>query len=197
MCGRYYVDDETMKEIEKILRNLDKGLNKARTEGDVFPTNTAAVVQSENEHPLLCDMIWGFPQYNKKGVIINTRSETALEKKTFSESTRHRRCIIPAKGFYEWDKYKSKVSFERPDGQAILLAGIWNIYGQDKRFTILTTDANESMVPVHSRMPLVLEQNEIQAWLDDDERVEFILRKRPWELSIVSGYVQQFLDFDS
>ena len=51
---------------------------------------------------------WGFPGFDKKGVIFNARSETALEKKTFRDSVKERRCIIPATGFYEWSEKKDK-----------------------------------------------------------------------------------------
>ena len=50
------------------------------------------------------EMSWGFPQYQKKGLLINARAETALERKMFRDSVLHRRCIIPAKQFYEWDQ---------------------------------------------------------------------------------------------
>lgn len=125
---------------------------------------------------------------------INARSETALERRTFASSTKQRRCLIPARGFYEWDKTKNKVSFERPDKQVMLLAGIWNTYSLEKRFTILTTAANESVKQVHNRMPLIMEPSEAETWLLDDASVEFLLNKRPIELCSVSGYVQQKLD---
>jgi putative SOS response-associated peptidase YedK len=186
------VDEETAKEIERIVRNLDKRLKAAPKYGEICPTNNAMVLQSENEQPVLCDMLWGFPR--NKGVHINARSETALERRTFASSTKQRRCLIPARGFYEWDKTKNKISFERPDRQVMLLAGIWNTYSLDKRFTILTTAANESVKQVHGRMPLIMEPSETETWLFDDASVEFLLHKRPIELCSVSGYVQQTLD---
>ncbi|MBA4700715.1 MAG: SOS response-associated peptidase [Ruminococcus sp.] len=194
MCGRYYVDDETAKEIERIIRNLDKRLKAAPKYGEIYPTNNAMVVQSDDGQSILSNMSWGFPQYQRKGVIFNARSETALEKRTFSSSAKQRRCIIPARGFYEWDKDKNKIAFERPNKQAMLLAGIWNTYGLDERFVILTTDANESMQNIHDRMPLIIEPSEIDNWLHDDNSVEFLLHKRPGELLIAEGSVQQTLD---
>lgn len=192
MCGRYYVDDETAKEIERIVRNLDNRLKTAKVQGEIYPTNNVMVLQGKGN--IICDMIWGFPQYQGKGVIFNARSETALEKRTFASSTKQRRCIIPARGFYEWDKSKNKISFERPDRQVMLFAGIWNTYGLDNRVAILTTEANDSMEKIHDRMPLIMEQNEIDTWLYDDNSVEFLLHKRPGELLIAEGSVQQTLD---
>lgn len=194
MCGRYYIDDETALEIERIVRNLDKRLKAAPKYGEIYPTNNVLVLQGENEKAVLSDMIWGFPQYQRKGVIINARSETALDKRMFSKITRNHRCLIPAKGFYEWDKSKNKISFERSDREIMLLAGIWNTYGLDERFVILTTDANDSMERVHDRMPLILEPSEIDTWLHDDNSVEFLLHKRPGDLRIAEGSVQQTLD---
>lgn len=194
MCGRYYVDEETAKEIERIVRNLDKRLKETPKYGEIYPTNNVMVLQADNDNAILCDMIWGFPQYQGKGVIFNARSETALEKRTFATSTKQRRCIIPAKGFYEWDKDKNKISFERPDRQLMFFAGIWNTYSLDRRCVILTTDANDSMEKVHDRMPLILEMSEMDTWLHDDNSVEFLLHKRPGELLIAEGSIQQALD---
>jgi putative SOS response-associated peptidase YedK len=193
MCGRYYVDDDTAREIEKLVHELDNRLNVKVEAGDVYPTKNAMVLREENERSVLCDMKWGFPQYQRKGVIFNARSESVLDKRTFSDSVKYRRCIIPGRGFYEWDGDKNKIAFERMDKQIILLAGIWNKYDTDDRFTILTTEANESMQQVHGRMPLVMEPEEVESWLYDNRSVEFLLRKKPRELNIVSGGVQQTL----
>lgn len=194
MCGRYYVDDETAREIEQIVRSLDKK-SQPPVPGDIHPTNQAMILQVENARTVLTDMSWGFPQYHQKGVIFNARCESALEKRTFSDSTLHRRCLIPAKGFYEWDYAKNKISFERRDRQIMMMAGIWNFYDPMKRFVILTTAANHSMEPVHDRMPLILEKNEMDLWLYDDKSVEFLLHKTPSELDRVDGFFQEILPF--
>ena len=194
MCGRYYVDDETVREIERIIKNLDIRLESAPKHGEIYPTHNVMVLQVENSNTILCNMIWGFLQHNQKGVIINARAETLLEKRTFADSAKHRRCMIPAKGFFEWDRNKNKISFERPDNKVMLIAGIWNVFDTDKRCTIITTTANESVSSVHGRMPLVLEQDEAEIWMKDDKGTEFLLHKPPKELSIVSGYVQQTLN---
>ncbi len=193
MCGRYYVDDDTTREIEKLVRELDNHLNAKSEAGDVYPTQKAIVLRKENEQSVLCDMQWGFPKYQQKGVIFNARSESVLDKRTFSDSVKYRRCIIPARGFYEWDRDKNKIAFERSDKQVMLLSGIWNKYGTEERFTILTTKADEIMEQVHDRMPLIMEPQDIETWLYDNSRVEFLLSKRPQVLNIVSGGVQQTL----
>ena len=81
--------------------------------------------------------------------------------------------MIPAKGFWEWNKSKEKFSFERTDSQVLFMAGCYDcIDGQD-RFVILTTEANSSVKPVHDRMPLILERNELTS-LDGGEDLYFL-----------------------
>ena len=60
-------------------------------------------------------MKWRFPGFTGKELLINARAESVLEKRTFQESVRHRRCVVPAKGFYEWNAKKEKYQFERLD----------------------------------------------------------------------------------
>ena len=191
MCGQYYVDDETAREIEKIVRDLDRKLHVERT-GDIRPSQRAAVIKGENEHLMADCMAWGFPRFDGKGLLINARAESAMERKTFRNSVQHRRCIIPAKGFYEWDKSKEKFSFERYDSPVLFMAGCYNQYDQD-RFVILTTDANPSVSPVHDRMPLILEPDELESWVLDDGATEFILHKIPVMLKSSTEYKQMSL----
>lgn len=104
-----------------------------------------------------------FPGFIGKELLINARSESVLEKRIFQESVRHRRCVIPAKGFYEWNVKKEKYQFERLDQEAVLfMAGCFQRFQEQEWFVILTTQANASVSPVHHRMPLVLEKNEIE-----------------------------------
>ncbi|MDY5986416.1 SOS response-associated peptidase [Sporofaciens sp. SGI.106] len=105
------------------------------------------------------EMSWGFPQYQKKGLLINASAETALERKSFRDSVMHRRCIIPAKQFYEWDSDKNKVTFLRENQPVLFMAGFYDRFQDEDHFIILTTQANESVSPVHHRMPLILEKS--------------------------------------
>ena len=191
MCGRYYVDDETAREIEKLVRELDRKLKIERT-GDVFPSQNAMIIKREGNHLAAEQMKWGFPGFEKGKLLINARAESAMERRTFQDSVQHRRCIIPAKGFYEWDKSKEKFSFERYDSPVLFMAGCYNQYDQD-RFVILTTDANPSVSPVHDRMPLILEPDELESWVLDDGATEFILHKTPVMLKSSTEYKQMSL----
>ena len=112
-----------------------------------------------------------------------------LEKKTFRVRVLRRRCVIPAKGFYEWNQGKEKFSFEREE-PVLFMAGCFNQFQGQNRFVILTTEANASVSMVHERMPLVLESKEIKDWVLDDDAVEFLLHKTPVSLNRKSDYEQ-------
>ena len=192
MCGRYYVDDETAREIEKLVRDLDRRLKMERT-GDVFPSQNAIILKGEGNHLAAEQMRWGFPGFEKGKLLINARAETALERPTFRESVQDRRCIIPARGFYEWNKSKEKFTFERKETPVLFMAGCYNRYEGQERFVILTTDANSSVAPVHNRMPLILEPEELKDWVLDDQATESLLHKTPVLLEQRAEYEQMRL----
>ena len=172
MCGRYYVDDETAREIEKLVRDLDRRLKMERT-GDVFPSQNAMILKGEGNHLAAEQMRWGFPGFEKGKLLINARAESALERRTFQDSVQHRRCIIPAR--------------------VLFMAGCYNWYEGQERFVILTTDANSSVAPVHNRMPLILEPEELKDWVLDDQATESLLHKTPVLLEQRAEYEQMRL----
>ena len=145
MCGRYYVDDETSREIEKIVRKLDQRL-KIEHGQDIHPSESAVILTKECKEVAARQMQWGFPGFQGKGLLINARAEAILDKKTFRDSVLHRRCVIPAHHFYEWSKNKEKYTFQSPKQDATLfMAGCYQIYNGQNRFVILTTQANASV----------------------------------------------------
>lgn len=185
MCGRYYVDDETVREIERIIRIADEKVKRmSATEltlqaKDIYPTDTAPILMQSGTG-LCCNLQkWGFPGFDGKPVIFNARSESALEKKMFKESAEHRRVVVPATLFYEWNRNKEKNIFTRKDHATIFMAGIYSRFEDEDRFVILTTEANASMKPVHDRMPLILEAGEIEPWIFSGEKSKDILHKVP------------------
>ena len=205
MCGRFCVDEGTAREIERIVRGVDLRIQKMRT-GDIYPSQSAGILtcHSRQKNPLsagsaaenspaleMNEMHWGFPQYQKKGLLINARAETALERKTFRESVLHRRCVIPARHFYEWDSDKNKVILFREDRPVLFMAGFYNRFQDEERFIILTTQANASVNPVHNRMPVVLENGELEDWVYDDKFTEYALHKTPPALWREQEYEQQ------
>lgn len=193
MCGRYYIDDETAREIEKLVHNLDRRLQSS-CKKDIYPAQNALVLRGDNHDEIFAEqMIWGFPKYDNKGIIINARSESAMEKGTFKESVLHRRCVIPTKGFYEWNKSKEKFSFERTDSDSLFMAGCFDIFDGQDRFVILTTKANSSVRKVHDRMPLILEKGEIATWLYERDMVQNLLHKTSTMLTYETEYEQMNL----
>lgn len=184
MCGRYYVDDETAREIERIIRIADEKVGKtalAKIQAkDIHPTDIAPVLTASAHGGISCNLQkWGFPGFDGKQVIFNARSESAPEKKMFRESVEHRRVAVPAAWFYEWNRKKEKNIFYRKEQPVLFMAGICNRCRGEDRFAILTTEANASMSPVHDRMPLILEPEEIAEWIYEKEKTEQFLHKKP------------------
>lgn len=175
MCGRYLVltEDEIIEYREIINevneRYKDSPLLGQMAAGEVFPTNIAPVLVQEDK-PRAALMKWGFPKWQGKGVIINARAETALERKTFRVPLMQKRCIVPTSGFFEWrqeDGRKQKYLFRLPETNMLYLAGLYDTFEQTPAYTILTTAANPSVAAYHNRMPLIIGADSIDAWLSD------------------------------
>jgi putative SOS response-associated peptidase YedK len=124
--------------------------------------------------------------------MINARSETAAEKPSFRKAFRTRRCLVVADGFYEWQKTKEgkqPYRFGLRSNQPFGFAGLWERWEKEgepvESCTILTTDANELMRPIHDRMPVILPKDQYGLWLDprcqDVEKVGQLLRPFPAE----------------
>lgn len=197
MCGRYYVDDKTAREIEKMIWQSDKQLRQESmaavrkiTEKEIHPTQMAPVLAGRGRSVYCGWQRWGFPGFQGKQVIFNARCESAMEKPLFRDSIRHGRMVIPATWFYEWNYQKEKNTFYRGDTPVLFMAGCCREYEDGVRFVILTTGANTSMKPVHDRMPLILEEREIASWILDDEKAEDILHKTPCLLERRTDYEQ-------
>ena len=85
----------------------------------------------------------------------------------FRESFLHRRCVVPAAGFYEWNRAGEKAVFEPENKETLYFAGVYRMEKGVPRFVILTTQANESMVKIHDRMPLIIKEEQIEEWRRD------------------------------
>lgn len=148
---------------------------------NVCPTNPVHVVRASGEGRALVSMRWGFlPHWYKSmsdgPLLINARAETIAEKPAFGKAARERRCIIPASGYYEWEKdadgNRLPWYFRRADGAPLALAGIWQGWeGEDgplNTCAIVTTSASESAAAVHHRMPVILEEQSWAKWLGEE-----------------------------
>lgn len=194
MCGRYYVDEKTAKEIEKIVRNIDKKLNGVKM-GEVQPSQNALVLTGKKPELSAEVMQWGFPRLDKKGLIINARAESVKEKRTFKDCEMQRRCIVPAAHYFEWDREKTKTVLSRSDSGIVYMAGVYQYIQNVERFVILTTQANQSVAKIHDRMPLILDEKEIEGWVYDNELADYLLQKVPVQLKTYQEFTQQTLSF--
>ncbi len=110
--------------------------------------------------------------------MINARAETAAGKPAFRSAIRRRRCLVPASGFYEWKRTngrKQPYYIRRPDGKPFAFAGLWESWegpGQAvvESCTILTTSANELLLPIHDRMPVIVSPADYDLWLSPEVR---------------------------
>lgn len=177
MCGRYeFSSEEDTNEIQTILRAIDANFpGTSFKTGEIFPTNHAPVYTASDGRPGLAVMQWGFPKWDGKGVIINAKSETAAEKRTFSRLLEEKRCVIPATGFYEWQK-KDKYLFQMKDTPMLYMAGLYSKFQDNENtkecFVIFTRAANRSIQDIHDRMPVILHKNELENWLMDKRFIE-------------------------
>lgn len=197
LCGRYLLQlEEEISELRQIISEVserfkDTPLLASMKTGEVFPTNVAPVLVPGRNKEQATLMKWGFPKWQGKGVIINARSETAIEKKMFRSSLLERRCVVPTTGYFEWQKSegskKNKYLFRLPGTHMVYLAGFYETFDVKKlpyeAYLILTTAANKSVASYHERMPLVLEADKVNDWLHDEAYALDCIQS-PWEADL-------------
>jgi putative SOS response-associated peptidase YedK len=162
---------------------------------NVAPAQNILAVRQAADGREMTFFKWGLvPDWAKDASVgarlINARSETVAEKPSFREAFKKRRCIIPADGFYEWQRTggrKQPYFFHMRDDRPFGFAGLWERWEGEggvvlDSCTILTTEANEVLRPVHDRMPVILHPEEYALWLEADERERVMLREllRPY-----------------
>jgi putative SOS response-associated peptidase YedK len=183
MCGRFRLS----RRRQVVMEHFDSVSDEPDWEPryNIAPTQPVAVIRQTPARPVreLSLMRWGLiPSWAKDPSVaasmINARSETASTKPAFSDALKHRRCLIPADGFYEWKrtgKSKQPFCFEVNDGALFAFAGLWDRW-KDPRGTwlttcaILTTTPNAVAAAVHDRMPVILDPAAYDLWLDPGMR---------------------------
>lgn len=179
MCGRFVLEN-TPEQLLKVYRLSSPPDLFPRY--NIAPSQQIAVVRQHNGGDReLAFLKWGLiPSWSKDPAIgykmINARSETVHEKPSFKQAFLARRCIIPASGFYEWEKVgKEKIPhyIHLRDGDIMSLAGLWERWkspeGKElETCTILTTAANSLIRQLHDRMPVILHREEFDLWLNRD-----------------------------
>ena len=179
MCGRY-TQLLTWAELRRLMTLTSTPLEELPVRYNVAPTQEAPVVRAiEGGGREGVLMRWGLvPSWAADTKIasklINARSETAATKPSFRAAMKKRRCLVPASGFFEWDKSGAKKQpwlIRVRGGEPFAMAGLWESWkgpaGQPlETFTILTTSANELVAPLHERMPVILPADAWEPWLD-------------------------------
>ena len=179
-------------DIKKVVNDRDKRIRHDHFTGEICPTNVAPVIE-KSEHGMKLDICkWGYPLSQGKNLVINVRAESVMDKLAFRNGIQYHRILIPASGFYEWNRLKEKNIFSRYDAPVLYMAGFCDWFENERRFVILTTAANESMRKVHDRMPLILEKEQLKDWFDD-RKMEQILHQEPVQLKQEAEYEQQSL----
>jgi len=194
MCGRFYLDVPG----EVLMEHF--GLAAApelAPRYNIAPTQAVAAVRAGPGGRELVRLRWGLvPAWAEGGRspynLINARAETVADRPAFRDAIRRRRCLVPASGFYEWQA--------RPDGRqpwaisagpgpVFAIAGLWERWEGEGRVvescTLLVTEANAAVRPIHDRMPVILAPENYAAWLDpraqDPGRLAPLLRPCPPE----------------
>jgi len=180
MCGRYVIfTEEENEELKEIINAINERYNEDASKiktGEIFPTNIVPVITGHLESKRVANLFkWGFPNYRQtSGVIINARCESLHEKPTFRKLLTNSRCLIPASGFYEWkavEQRKEKFLIRPTNHELMYFAGLYNNF-VDKNglpftsFVIITTEANDQMSQIHTRMPVILSNAEAMAWIN-------------------------------
>jgi len=183
MCGRFA---QPLK-IEQYVNHFQinpKDIGNLRFSYNIAPTQMVSCIILNGHERVVKPMRWGLiPAWaNNMNVgtnYINARKETVNNKSVFKKAFYKRRCIIPATGFYEWKKSKysnQPYFFTLSNKTPMALAGIWETWkhkthGIIHSFAIVTTQANPIVLPVHARMPLIIDIEEYDLWLESSNKV--------------------------
>ena len=184
MCGRYSLS-QTVETIASAFRVGDAIDWSPRY--NIAPTQSVPTVsQLEDRDRQFRLLRWGLvPSWAKDlsigAKLINARSETVAEKPSFRSAFKQRRCLILADGFYEWQRRDGKKQphyFQLADRQPFAFAGLWEHWQGDSEpiesCTILTTQANDLLQPIHDRMPVILASEDYDRWLDLETSVDHL-----------------------
>lgn len=202
MCGRYTLATPADELVEQF--GVPYPTFEYRPRYNVAPGQMAPVVAQDRKGRRMGLLKWGFvPAWKDDPArpLVNARSESVATRRSFREAFEHRRCLVPADGFYEWMRperqtghaasgsRRSSIPYWIHSLEAGLLsfAGIWETWrgvtGESTHgFAVLTVDANADVSPVHERMPVVVLGADRDAWLDPataPERLRDILRPAP------------------
>lgn len=203
MCGRYTLRHQPVEIADRFdVDTTDELDNFAGPRYNIAPTQIVPIIR-QNEVREMAGCKWGLiPFWAKDPAIgnklINAKSETLAEKPSFKHALAKRRCLIPADGFYEWQKKGKAPSqplyIRRKDGGLFAFAGLWEDWKapDGKRiqsFTIITTEPNELIAQFHHRMAVILNPEEEAFWLDMKNKPEDVLPLlRPYDAGDLEAF---------
>jgi putative SOS response-associated peptidase YedK len=170
MCGRFTLTS-SLEQIKEQFQTAAVKVPELEPGYNIAPSMEIPAVIWDGEQRRLGMLAWGFTTGWGGGKrLINARAESLYQKPAFRESARHRRCIVPADGFFEWRKTgdgKKPYYIYPESGKLLALAGLWR-KEDDGGYTcaIVTAEANEDMKDLHHRMPLFLGEEDQREWLD-------------------------------
>ena len=184
MCCRYYLEKSPVlrpiTEMAKRYKLWENNLNwlakPVKTEGEIFPDFVVPVIATgKSGGKKVFPMIWGYQVTGLDKLIINARSETAVETEIFRDSWIEHRCIIPASWYFEWEHHTLPGGIKEigkkyaimPKGQELTwLCGIYRLENNYPHFVILTREPGEDIAFMHDRMPLIMPQEVIYDWIN-------------------------------
>lgn len=187
MCGRFVLLTDLSAILERFA--VDESVLESPPAGDFLPGQAVPAVICAGQGRRLGALRWGLiPAWAKDPSVgsrmFNARAETLAEKPSFKEAFQRRRCLIPAEGFYDWTGEKGKkqaVRFGLASGEPFAFAGLYETWispaGEKVHTcTIVTTEANALIAPVHDRMPVILTREGEALWLDPSLRDPALLK---------------------
>lgn len=196
MCGRYTVI-ATPEQLRALFGYLEQPNFPPRF--NVAPTQPIAIVRLVNGERHFALVRWGLlPSWVKDpkafSLLINARGETVAEKPAYRAAMKRRRCLIPADGFYEWKAggpRKQPYYIRAKSGQPLAFGGLWETWtgpnGEElETAAIVTTEANETLAPLHDRMPVIIAPDQFDLWLgngdEDTAAASALIKPAPNEL---------------
>jgi putative SOS response-associated peptidase YedK len=205
VCNRYRLTHSKQYLSERFEAESSDEELEDRPRYNIAPTQQVLIVRKEHGEKVrqLTTMRWGLiPSWAKDASIgtrtLNARSETVTTTPAFRESIRRKRCLIPADGFYEWQKMgsvKQPYCFEVGEGDVFALAGLWDEWTSPdgeiiESCTILTTEPNTLVSDLHNRMPVIVPPEKYEVWLDPDvtDFVEIRDILQPYEPTLMRRY---------
>lgn len=203
MCGRYSFAVEDALIQERFGIRVRTAIYKARY--NCSPTQNLAVIANDAPDTLKY-FRWGLiPSWAKEPSIgnklINARAETLLEKPSFKNSFRNRRCLVPATGFFEWQRdgmdtpwrVAAPWHIRMKKGDPFCFAGLWDKWvSQDgeiiQSFTIITTSPNKLIENIHDRMPVILHRDDEQRWISPQPDPSLVELLKPYPAEMMEAW---------